>query len=63
MTKSGAAASVKAGWTEPRGHCQNGRGDICLAGNASPIGLCCPEDSCDIDDGVRADPRTGVVRE
>jgi hypothetical protein len=31
-------------------HCQNG-GDVCLAGNAD--GVCCPEDSCDIDDGSR----------
>lgn len=31
-------------------HCQNG-GDVCLAGNQD--GVCCPEDSCDIDDGVR----------
>ena len=31
-------------------HCQNG-GDVCLAGNRD--GVCCPEDSCDIDDGVR----------
>jgi hypothetical protein len=34
-------------------HCQNG-GDVCLAGNAD--GVCCPEDSCDIDDGVRVPP-------
>jgi len=34
-------------------HCQNG-GDVCLAGNAD--GVCCPEDSCDIDDGARPIP-------
>lgn len=34
-------------------HCQNG-GDVCLAGNRD--GVCCPEDSCDIDDGVRKAP-------
>ncbi len=34
-------------------HCQNG-GDVCLAGNRD--GVCCPEDSCDIDDGVRLMP-------
>lgn len=38
-----------------KSHCQNG-GDVCLAGNRD--GVCCPEDSCDIDDGVRAVPRT-----
>lgn len=31
-------------------HCQNG-GDVCLAGNAD--GVCCPEESCDIEDGSR----------
>lgn len=34
-------------------HCQNG-GDVCLAGNAD--GICCPADSCDIDDGARPLP-------
>ncbi|CAN7644579.1 hypothetical protein [Paraburkholderia terricola] len=34
-----------------KSHCQNG-GDVCLAGNRD--GICCPEDSCDIADGVRA---------
>lgn len=34
-------------------HCQNG-GDVCLAGNRD--GVCCPEDSCDIDDGMRKAP-------
>jgi hypothetical protein len=34
-------------------HCQNG-GDVCLAGNRD--GVCCPEDSCDIDDGTRKNP-------
>jgi hypothetical protein len=36
-----------------KSHCQNG-GDVCLAGNRD--GVCCPEDSCDIDDGVRKNP-------
>lgn len=31
-------------------HCQNG-GDCCLAGRRD--GVVCPEDSCDIDDGIR----------
>ena len=34
-------------------HCQNG-GDVCLAGNHD--GVCCPYDSCDIDDGMRRKP-------
>jgi len=37
----------------PREHCQNGRSDICLAGSRD--GVCCPEDSCDIDDEIRKD--------
>jgi hypothetical protein len=42
-------------WIEPARHCQNGS-DVCLAGNAD--GICCPDDSCDIDDGMRErDPR------
>lgn len=32
-------------------HCQNGRADICLAG--SQDGICCPDDECDIDEGLR----------
>lgn len=36
-------------------HCQNGRADICYAGRFD--GICCPEDSCDIDDGVRTAPK------
>ncbi|WP_434715555.1 hypothetical protein [Paraburkholderia sp. A3RO-2L] len=40
-----------AGRRPAKSHCQNG-GDVCLAGNRD--GICCPEDSCDIDDGVRA---------
>jgi len=47
---------VKPQWKEPRYHCQNGSGDICLAGNRD--GIACPHDSCDIDDAVRPDPRT-----
>jgi hypothetical protein len=34
-------------------HCQNG-GDLCRAGFFD--GVCCPEESCDIDDGTRTDP-------
>jgi hypothetical protein len=34
-------------------HCQNGRADVCLASQRD--GVICPEESCDIDDGVRAD--------
>lgn len=37
----------------PAKHCQNG-GDVCLAGNRD--GICCPDDSCDIDDGLRKNP-------
>lgn len=32
-------------------HCQNGFADICLASQRD--GAICPEDSCDIDDGIR----------
>lgn len=32
-------------------HCQNGYSDICLASQRD--GVICPEDSCDIDDGIR----------
>ena len=35
----------------PKRHCQNGRADICLA--AASDGVCCPEFTCDIDDGIR----------
>lgn len=41
-----------------RSHCQNG-GDVCLAGNRD--GVCCPNDSCDIDDGVRKLPVAASV--
>ncbi|WP_316150099.1 hypothetical protein [Cupriavidus sp. BIC8F] len=34
--------------------CQHGYGDICAAGARD--GVVCPEDSCDIDDGIRAAP-------
>lgn len=45
-------------WKEPRSHCQNG-GHICLAGNKD--GTCCPDDSCDIDDGLKSrDPRATI---
>jgi hypothetical protein len=47
-------------WRQPESHCQNG-GDVCLAGNAS--GICCPEESCDIDDGMSGrDPRSAQNR-
>ncbi|MFL4516239.1 hypothetical protein [Stenotrophomonas pavanii] len=32
-------------------HCQNGRADVCLASQRD--GVICPDDSCDIDDGIR----------
>jgi len=32
-------------------HCQNGFADICLASQRD--GVICPEDSCDVDDGIR----------
>ncbi|WP_186166492.1 DUF551 domain-containing protein [Burkholderia gladioli] len=46
-------ATADTTWTAPKQHCQNG-GDVCLAGNHD--GVCCPEDSCDIDDGTRKNP-------
>jgi hypothetical protein len=45
--------AAPAAWKSPKQHCQNG-GDVCLAGNRDSV--CCPEDSCDIDDGVRKNP-------
>ena len=33
------------------GDCQNGFGDVCKASKAD--GVVCPDDSCDIDDGIR----------
>lgn len=39
---------------KPIEDCQSGRADICRAGAAD--GICCPDDSCDIDDEVRKDP-------
>lgn len=38
--------------TETKRSCQNGRADICLAG--SKDGVCCAENECDIDSGVRS---------
>ena len=35
----------------PKHHCQNGTVDVCLAG--AKDGICCPDFSCDIDDGIR----------
>ncbi|WP_186263332.1 hypothetical protein [Burkholderia gladioli] len=46
-------ATADTTWKAPKQHCQNG-GDVCLAGNRD--GVCCPEDSCDIDDGTRKNP-------
>jgi hypothetical protein len=43
-----------------KSHCQNG-GDVCLAGNRD--GICCPEESCDIDDGVRAASPQAAVKD
>ncbi len=39
-------------------HCQNG-GDVCLASRSD--GIVCPDDSCDIDSGVRIAPTTAEV--
>lgn len=39
----------------PQSHCQNGREDVCLMANHD--GVCCPWDSCDIDDGLRSIPK------
>lgn len=58
--------SDEKSWSEPAEHCQNG-GDVCLAGNKD--GICCPDDSCDIDDRItkrdprRAAPETGASRD
>lgn len=35
--------------------CQTGRADVCRAGKYD--GITCPDDSCDIDDEVRKDPK------
>jgi hypothetical protein len=54
--KGSSWESVKAPVTKPRSipyeqrHCQNGH-EACLAGRRD--GVVCPDDSCDIDDGVR----------
>ncbi|WP_186130455.1 hypothetical protein [Burkholderia gladioli] len=52
-------ATADTPWKTPKQHCQNG-GDVCLAGNRD--GVCCPEDSCDIDDGTRKNPATADER-
>ncbi|WP_208456773.1 DUF3850 domain-containing protein [Burkholderia gladioli] len=52
-------ATADTTWKAPKQHCQNG-GDVCLAGNRD--GVCCPEDSCDIDDGTRKNPATADER-
>ncbi|ATF86916.1 hypothetical protein [Burkholderia gladioli] len=52
-------ATAETTWTAPKQHCQNG-GDVCLAGNRD--GVCCPDDSCDIDDGTRKNPATADER-
>lgn len=46
-----AAVEAEIAQSRPERHCQNGRTDICLAGWQD--GICCPDDSCDIDDGLR----------
>lgn len=46
-----AAVEAEIAAMRPQRHCQNGRADICLAGFQD--GICCPNDSCDIDDGLR----------
>lgn len=38
--------------TESQPNCQSGRADICLAGSRD--GVCCAENECDIDSGVRS---------
>lgn len=43
----------------PVKHCQNGRADICLAGAAD--GICCAEHECDIDTGIRENPKSALV--
>ena len=50
MTESESSPGRR--WFEVRNfkHCQNG-GEVCYAG--SQDGICCPDDSCDIDDGIR----------
>lgn len=53
-----AARKVLSAGTAPAEHCQNGRADVCLAGSAD--GICCAEDECDIDDGLRTGPRQEV---
>ena len=52
-TRLGGAHSAQCPEHPLGRHCQNG-GDVCLAGNAD--GICCPEDSCDIDERVRMTP-------
>ncbi len=47
-------------------HCQNGNADVCRASQRD--GVVCPDDSCDIDDGIRpkdtpAQPSGGAWRE
>lgn len=54
------AAPDQVGQASPKEHCQNGRADICLAGSRD--GICCPEDSCDIDDGTRQSSPAPVTR-
>lgn len=51
-------AMVLAAAAQPKTaqHCQNGRADVCLAAQADDV--VCPEDSCDIDDGMRSVPVT-----
>lgn len=60
LTKEEADALRAKHWPVPAEHCQNG-GDVCLAGNRD--GICCPDDSCDIDDGIRKSPTPGEPRE
>ncbi|MBU9378736.1 VRR-NUC domain-containing protein [Burkholderia gladioli] len=52
-------ATADSTWKAPKQHCQNG-GDVCLAGNRD--GVCCPEESCDIDDGLRKNQSTDDER-
>lgn len=53
MTRNGAQCSCAPASAEPGEtmHCQNGRADVCRASQRD--GVVCPDESCDIDDGVR----------
>jgi hypothetical protein len=56
----GADFGVTADQPALKHHCQNGTADVCLAGSRD--GICCPPDSCDIDDGARPTPQPSAAR-